>query len=131
MTDRPDQTDQPGPKYLAVVGSLLLLIIVSLAVLWQTETRRRRDAVRRLAELQAKYGRIEGVLGDALTNASRQAGPVRREDLPAETMELNGREVVALRLGAAAGERFGFRPGDLILVAETSEPPVPTTAAEK
>jgi hypothetical protein len=42
---------------------------------------------------------------------------IRRGDLPAETVNLDGREVTALRVGAEAGERMGFEPGDVVIVS--------------
>ena len=42
---------------------------------------------------------------------------VRRDDLPAETINFNGESRSALRVSAAMGERLGFAPGDIVIVA--------------
>jgi len=124
----PSPPGAPDGRYLAVVGALLLIILAVLASLWVRESRRRRAAERELARLRSRSDRLHSALGEALAAQFHQQGALRREELPAETVVLDGKPAVALRLGAAAAERLGFRPGDVILVAQT-RPAVATTTA--
>jgi len=125
----PIANEHPGPqrsdaKYLAVVGGLLLLITASMAVLWMNERHRRREAERQLLERPPRLKGIEDALADAVfaSGGSRvTVRPVQREDLPTQMVNLDGRARQALLLSAKAGQRFGFRGGDVVIIAP--EPP--------
>lgn len=109
-------------KYLLVVGGLLVLIVVLLAGLWLRE-RRRANAARAELALTQRNTVARGQLQAALTQMLRGRGPasrpraLQREDLPAETVTWNGHPRKVLRASAAAGERIGLLPGDVVVVA--------------
>lgn len=109
---------QSGAKSLMTVGILLVVIIALLAVLWARERAARITAHRDATAATAKYTRMQSALGEMLTKRlDGQIQPVQREDLPARQVDLNGRKRTLLDISAAAGQRMGFRPGDLVLVA--------------
>ena len=116
-------------RYLVVVGGLLLLIVVALAVLWVNERNGRIVAQIELTRLRVQQS---GSLGSLMSESGWRIAPpggaraVNRGDLPRKAVILDGRETAALQISAAAGTRFGFQEGDVILVAE--EPPQSTTA---
>ena len=122
--------DEPGRKdwHLTLVLALMVIIMASLGALWMLERRRRTDAERELAEalqqsrqMQATMGRIMG--GGLRLPGAGATGAVRREDLPVEMRTVDGRTTKVLRISASAGERFGFKPGDVIEVAEPAGEP--------
>ena len=138
--DNAHQPDNAEPRYLLLVGGLLVLIIALLAFLWLQERDRRQRAQTNLQVAQDKLKKVQAVLGfggasasdaEAARRFAREAAaargggaggiaPVDRANLPAERGQLNGQPVTVLRLGAAGGKRLGFEPGDVIVV---SEPP--------
>ena len=102
-------------KYLAIVGGLLLTIIVALAVLWLSERRGRLTAEAEAARLRRRQRALQSVL-PGLTGMPG-ASPIRRDDLQPTTRELDGRQREVFTISAAAGERLGFEPGDVVEVA--------------
>ncbi len=116
LQDKAESRPAGDAKSLLIVGGLLIVIIASLAALWQKERSRRGRAEETLVEMHVQYSRLQTAA--AQMTLSAQAGrPVRRADLPAEEVTLNGQRRVALHLGADTGERMGFAPGDVILVS--------------
>jgi len=121
--DTPAKT-QRDTDYLMIVGVLLLTIVVTLGVLWQKERRRRINAELKLRDLrksvileqlqkgQAKF--LQGLLPQGL--GGETARPVQREDLVSETTTIKGRPVRVMYISAAAGRRFGFKTGDVVIV---------------
>jgi len=119
MAGVPDNTSaKPATdaRYLAAVGALLVLIIVCLAVLWGSESRRRLAAERNLAALKRRSAGIEAMLTRTMLEGPVEPLVVAREQLPARTVRLDGKEATALMLGAEAGQRMGFFPGDVIVI---------------
>ncbi len=123
-------SDQPGGAtsqpalQLALIGGLLVLIIALLAFLWMRERSRRFEAEIRLAELSQKMSQsmsqdpvAEFLRKMSIRKIPAQVQGVRREDLPAKRVDLDGRSRRLFRVSAAAGERMGFLPGDVIEVA--------------
>lgn len=129
-----DKTTPQGPPaqagsntYFMIVAALLVLIFATMAVLWMRQrsvglTLTRENAALRqenadLQKLKSAFGQalFEGGLGGATA-----IKPVQRDDLPSQTMSLNGQERSVLIVGSQAGERMGFRSGDLILVSQPS-----------
>ena len=116
-------------KSLVFIGALLVVIVAALAVLWLKERRARIEAEREMASLAGRGG-LQQMLGQMLqapppmgplrpgAEAPTGPGPVRREDLYSETVEFKGRSTTVLYIAAEAGRRFGFRGGDVIVVAE-------------
>ena len=126
-------------KFVIIAGSLLLVIIALLAGLWASmrirAMRAERNAVALRSQLKLATGmgvRFSGAPGslDAMLNQMTSKAMLRhkvqRESLQTEQVHLNGRDVKALRLPADAAEKFGFTPGDVIIV---DEPPPTTTTA--
>lgn len=116
-------------RYLIIAGVLLVVIIVSLSVLWVRERRARFEAQCRAAELKLDNDRLQDVMGKILiSNSARAVRPIRREDLPARTIDIAGTPRRLLQISPEAGGRFGFAPGDLIEVSPESAPPATQTA---
>lgn len=114
---------QVGPRYLASVGVLLVIVIALLALLWMRERRARIAAEVNAARWQEKSKRLSGAVGDLLVKRGGQLiQPIQRGDLPARVVDLDGQRRTVLEVGALAGRRLGFQPGDLVLVGgEDSE----------
>jgi len=66
---RPD----PGGRYLAVTGVLLVVIIALLAVLWGRERARRRAAESRAAQWRVRYEQLQQAVGGLLIKPDRAA----------------------------------------------------------
>ena len=124
-TPPPPTTPTPAPgnsdaKYLLVVAGLMMTIVILLSVLW---IRERRSVAILQRELEiARRGAMRGDLKGALANmlagqAEPQARALQRDDLPAQTVTWNGQPRTVLSVSAAAGQRLGLRPGDVIVVA--------------
>jgi len=119
MTVEPENTSAKSATdtgCLAVVGGLLVLIIACLAVLWFSESRRRSAVERDLDALKRRSAGMEAMLTRTMLAGPAEPLAVVREQLPARTVELDGKATTALMLGAQAGERMGFSPGDVIVV---------------
>jgi hypothetical protein len=116
-------------RYLAIVGGLMVLIIILLAWLWLHERVARNAAYRELVAARGNSAlamQLQATLGRGMAGPqTRPARPIQRDDLPAETVNWNGAPRSVLRLSAAAGERVGLRPGDVVVVAPA---PATTTA---
>ncbi len=135
-------TSGTDTKFVIIAGSLLLVIIALLAGLALRMRTRAMRAERDVAALrsQLKFATGAGVRfsgGPGSPDAMIQqmvAKAIRRhkvqpENLRAEQVHLNGRDVKALRLPVDVAERFGFSPGDVIIVDEPA--PTTTTAPNK
>jgi hypothetical protein len=121
MTPCERSADQ-ATRHLVLIGGLMVLVIALLAVLWARERRRRVRAEGALADarLQLEVLRQTGGAGGW---ARPEPGPtLRRDRLPAEAAELNGRPVTLLRLDADLARRLGLRPGDLLAVSPPTRP---------
>ncbi len=119
----PDQpggtTSQPGLQ-LALIGGLLVLIIALLSFLWMRERSRRFEAEIQLAELSQSMSHdpvAQFMRKMSIRKMPAQVQGVRREDLPIRIVDLDERSRRLFRVSAAAGERMGFLPGDVIEVA--------------
>ena len=119
----PTPTPAPGnsdARYLLVVAGLMMTIVILLSVLW---IRERRSVAILQGELEiARRGAIRGGLQGELTRlmtgqAEQQSQALQRDDLPAQTVTWNGQPRTVLSVSAAAGQRMGLRPGDVIVVA--------------
>jgi hypothetical protein len=126
-TPTPTPTPAPAPtpgnsdaKYLLVVAGLMMTIVILLSVLW---IRERRNVAHLQGELQiARRGAMRGDLQGALANmlagkTEPRARALQRDDLPAEVITWNGQPRTVLSVSAAAGQRLGLWPGDVIVVA--------------
>lgn len=133
--DTPDRVpQQAGWGYLATVGVLLTAIVVLLAVLAVRERARRIQAEQQLEKDRRSMVDMQNALGQMLqATAEAAVEPLRRDDLPSQTVSLDGQRRTLLTIGSAAGVRFGLQPGDLVLVAgEASEGgPADAAAAEE
>lgn len=142
MTQTTQQpADQADTKYLVIVGCLLMVIIGAMCYLWIRERGKRIAAEEKLATLNSRDTKLQSVLsqlvGGEPTEAIRPAvtnlRPIERADLRPMTGTLNGESVSVFEVSASAGERIGFRAGDVIRVAAgaASQPsPGPTTRAK-
>jgi len=116
-------------KYLVVVGGLMVLIIILLGALWLRERRISMTARRELAAVRRNAGaggQLQAALGRMLAGTRPAARPLDRGELTRETVTWNGRPREVFRVGAAAGERVGLRPGDVVVVSG----PATTSPAE-
>jgi len=108
-------------RQLFLVGGLLVVIVTALAALWLVERARRARAETEAADLRRRQD-AQGVLQRLIAGGGLAAedtpGAVRRGDLPSRSATLDGTPRTVFRISASAGERFGFRPGDVIEVAE-------------
>ncbi len=133
MNDSPTPqgpNDGSDTRYLIIAGVLLVVIIASLSVLWVKERRARFEAQCRAAELKLDNDRLQDVMGKILIgNSAGAVRPIRREDLPARTINIAGTARRLLQISPEAGGRFGFAPGDLIEVSPESPPPAAQTAS--
>ena len=130
-------TSGTDTKFVIITGSLLLVIIALLAGLWASMRTRAMRAESDVTALRSQLkfatgagvrfsgtpGSPEAMLQQMVSKAMRRH-KVQRENLQTEQVNLNGRDVKALRLPADAAEKFGFMPGDVIIV----DKPPPTTA---
>ena len=135
-------TSGTDTKFVMIAGSLLLVIIALLAGLWASMRTRAMRAERDVTALrtQLKFATGAGVrfscapgsfdeVLQQMTSKAMLRHKVQRENLRSERVHLNGRDVKALRLPADAAEKFGFSPGDVIIVDEPA--PTTTTAPNK
>ena len=123
----PFHRDWSPDTYFLVVGLLLVTIIASLAVLWVRERRRRVVAEAQVARLAGQKRQMQGVLEQIVARQAAQPGPaIRREDVPSRVGVVDGQRRSIFTIGAAAGERVGFQPGDVIVVGE---PPATSPAS--
>ncbi|HUU22519.1 MAG TPA: hypothetical protein VM389_08285 [Phycisphaerae bacterium] len=117
---------QTDLKQFIGIAGLLVLIIALLAVLWVRERKARIGAENEAARLSQRVKTLErfALMGLASPAESGPAGaaeggevrPVQRDDLPVEHVEFMGRKTPVLHISPAAGQRFGFLPGDVIVV---------------
>jgi hypothetical protein len=109
----------------------MMTIVILLSVLW---IRERRNVASLQGELRiAHQNSIRSDQQAAL--ASMLAGKIepraralQRDDLPAEVITWNGQPRTVLRVSAAAGQRLGLWPGDVIVIAPppATQPATPT-----
>jgi len=118
---------QTDVKQFIVIAGLLVLIIAMLAVLWVRERGARIGAENEAARQSQRVKAIQRALmglaspaesGPAETTDGGEVRPVQRDDLPVEHVEFMGRKTPVLHISPAAGQRFGFLPGDVIVVAQ-------------
>ena len=125
ITPTPTPTTPPAggnsdARYLLVVAGLMMTIVILLSVLW---IRERRNVAYLQEQLQiARQGSMRGDIQGALQRmlagqAEPQAQALHRDDLPAQTVTWNGQPRTVLSVSAAAGQRMGLEPGDVIVVA--------------
>ena len=93
-----------------------MLIIACLAILWFSESRRRLAAEGDVDVLKRRSVGMEAMLTRKMLAVPAEPLAVVREQLPARTVDLDGKATTALMLGAEASERMGFSPGDVIMV---------------
>jgi len=118
---QPKSSSAPADtKYLLIVCGLMMAIVILLSVLWIRERRITNDLRRTVQGLELQFQRmaIGGQLGKlfAPQGESSQAKPIQRLDLPAETVTWNGTSQTVLLVGAAAGQRIGLEPGDVVRI---------------
>lgn len=125
QTEQPTSPDQADTKYLIIVGGLLMVIIATMCLLWMRERGKRMEAESKLAEINSRDAKVQSVLsqlmggepGESMRPAVASARPVERGDLRPVAGTLNGEAVQVFEVSASAGERIGFRPGDVVRVA--------------
>jgi len=119
-------------KFLLAVGTLLMLIIVLLAVLYLRERHHRLDAELWVAELRTTNHRLQSVMGNILMERGPFSdGPVPREELPRRVVTVDGRRRTLLLLDEDFGRQLGFAPGDWICVGPTTRPAEAQTPASE
>ena len=121
--------------YFVTVMVMMVVILATLAALWMMERRARRFAQDELAPARQENGRLRGMLAQmAMTQDMEQGMKVSREDLATRTVQWDGRPRSVMVLSARTGARFGFMPGDAVVIAapRASEPAMasePATAS--
>ncbi|RPI62150.1 MAG: hypothetical protein EHM48_04555 [Planctomycetaceae bacterium] len=129
-----DQNDKPRQDvgYLILVAALVLLIMGTLTFLWVRERGQRQRAEDALRDAQAALAQADKqAQAMQLINSFNTGNTIRavsREDLPSQTINISGKDRHVFTIGRAAGERFGFRGGDVVIIA--GEPATATTDAE-
>ncbi len=130
MSDNDRQTVSPAGdgKYLLLVGGILLVIVLTLAVLWQLERHRRISAQEKFTNCAEELNKAN-LYSEMLSRANKaiESVGVDRENLTSRQVDLDGRPRKLFRISAAAGEKMGFLPGDLV---EIDNPP-PDSAPEE
>jgi len=113
-------------RFNIVVAVLLVLIMASLSGLWLIERNRRVRAERALADFQGQQLQAQALLSQfAAAHAKEQSpGPAgagesfRRESLESEAVVMEGKDRTMFKISPDAGEKLGFRAGDIIFVAD-------------
>ena len=66
MNETSDKANRPGQsdgRYMAMVGTLLVVIVAALAVLWLNERIRRTNAEQQVIQLRSENARLRAVVG--------------------------------------------------------------------
>lgn len=133
--DNPPQTKvADDTKFFITIAVLLVLIIATLAALWMRERSARRDAQSQLNEFTqaALPDQLNNMLAQMAITRMPSTKPIDRADLQVRTVNLDGQSRQAFTVSPAAGERMGFLPGDVVIVAQPASQPAtqdtPTTA---
>jgi hypothetical protein len=135
----PKQAVELSPRYLAVVAGLVLLIVATLAFLWTRERKRRIAAEDDAMQCAAQLDKVGAAMAQIQLSSLMQRGeekgirPFQRQDQVPTAVTVDGARRPAFTLPADAGERFGFAPGDVVLVAQrpaTSSAPATAPSAE-
>jgi len=117
QSDRPQGAPATSSGYLLVVGTLLVVIIALLAILWARERSGRMAAESTAAGWKYGYECLRGSLEQMLADQQAVETPIDRQSLPAEQVTLNGQPAVALRIDGESGRAMGLAPGDVLIVA--------------
>ncbi len=113
-------------RFNIVVAVLLVLIMASLSGLWLIERNRRVRAERALADFQGQQLQAQALLSQfAIAHAKEQAPggagageSFRRESLESEAVVMEGKDRTMFKISPEAGEKLGFRAGDIIFVTD-------------
>ena len=133
----PAETGATDRMLLLIVGALLVCIIATLAVLWQRERSARVDAEDRLAQRPAvnpaQMMMAQQMLQGQLAGDDRElVEPIQQREVMEKTsVDFQSRPRPLIRITAQAGQRFGFDPGDLVIIAVTSATQPATTQASR
>ncbi len=137
QTAQQPSTDQADTRYLLIVGGLLMVIIATMCLLWMRERGKRIEAENKLANINSRDAKLQSVLSQLVGEPGEgmrpgPAGvtmrPIERGDLRPAAGTLNGEAAQVFEVSASAGERIGFRPGDVVRVAATPPASQPATA---
>lgn len=127
----PDQpvTNEPRSKDTMLVIALLVVIAVTLGGLWLMERGRSNRAIAHAHMLRQAMQDTQDKLNKAGALIASQAAATQiiRDELDHRPATLDGREVTVYSLPAPNGQAIGFAPGDVILIAEPSQPDLPST----
>jgi hypothetical protein len=123
--------------YLLTVGAMLLIIIGVLAALWMRERGARARAEEQVGQLSNLLTQNRNAMAQLMIGtAGRQAPsegvafrPFEREDHKPVAVTLDGSARQAFVLPASGGRRFGFLPGDVIVVEQESPQTSPAASA--
>ena len=135
-TSEPAVSPAGDPRFVLAVGVMLVLIIGMLAYLWLRERRTRIGLESDLAEVRKRTSEMQ-VLQALMGQAGATAGGgveafswlKDRDAAPDAKATVDGQPYAAVRITREAGERLGFRPGDLILVSKTPTATAPAVTA--
>lgn len=143
-SNAPEQSTSPATgaagdaRFVLAVGVLLVVIIGMLAFLWMRERRTRiglendlaevrKDSMQRMTAMQA----LQGLM--AQTASPGAGGGVelfswQRDRVGDVKALVEGQPCAGVRITRQAGERLGFRPGDVICVSTTATVEAPVDA---
>ncbi len=132
-SNTPEQSTPPNAivaaagdaRFVLAVGLMLVLIIGMLAFLWQRERKTRVGLESDLAQVrkdaQQRMQALQGLMGQAAPSSVGGVEPFSwlkdRDAAPAAKAVVDGLPYAAVRITGEAGERLGFRPGDVICVS--------------
>ena len=111
---QPRQQRKADAAFFIITSALLVVIIVLLAALWLRAQRRAFAAEMKALRLQQQQRGAELLL--RALQEGRLAPVLDRDRLKRSTVNLDGREVHALRLPPDLAEALGLRPGDVVIV---------------
>jgi type II secretory pathway pseudopilin PulG len=125
-----DEQKTPQDKiYTVTVLVLMVVILATLAALWMIERRGHRQAAADLVALQQRNQLLEKAIQQLVIQQGLGIEiKVNRDDLPMQTVNLDGQTRKVYVLSARTGARLGFEPGDVVTIA--SQPASSQAATE-
>ena len=140
QTSEPSTPPAGDGRFVLAAGVLLVLIIAMLAFLWLRERKTRMGLENDLARVRKETAQNLDVM-QALQGLTGQPGRTPHAggieafswltDREGDAVKavVDGQPCMAVRITREAGERLGFRPGDVVCVAAASAATRPAASA--